>query len=443
MVVRGGSVVFERFWEPYSPHLRHKLYSLSKSFTSVAIGIAIDEGLLSTSTLLSEIFTDEFARFQDRIPERTRRMTIRHLLTMNTGQSFEYWQENNIEGFLTSPVEFEPGTKFYYNTLATYMLSAAITRLTGLPLAVWLKPRLFDPLGIEAYWETDGETGINLGGVGLNVRTEDLAALGQLLLNKGLWNGKRIVSEEYIATATSNLTPSNHGQNSVDWCLGYGYQFWQCTPPGVFRGDGMFGQFLVCEPETQTVIVVTSNVDMGRVMELLWEFLNGLKSSEAAPATLPPERSLLTVNPNAEAYPSFRAVYRITLDEKAPARLPLTEISFDFTMPGEGLLLMYAGNAPAALTLLLKQSGWYSTAATYLPDYFFASNGGYFGRAQVYGEWLNDTLTAKVWFSETPCLDEWQFEFSPDRESVSVSYRGYTYDSKFEKIGSGARSVNS
>jgi CubicO group peptidase (beta-lactamase class C family) len=421
--------------------LRHKLYSLSKSFTSVAVGIAIDEGLLTTDTLLSEIFTDEFTRLQDRIPERTRRMTIRHLLTMNTGQSFEYWQENNIEGFLTSPVEFEPGAKFYYNTLATYMLSAAITRLTGLPLAVWLKPRLFDPLGIEAYWETDGETGITLGGVGLNVRTEDLAALGQLLLNKGLWNGKRIVSEEYIATATSNLTPSNHGQNSVDWCLGYGYQFWQCTPPGVFRGDGMFGQFLVCEPETQTVIVVTSNVDMGRIMELLWELIAGLKSSDIEPAELPPERSLLTANSNAEAYPSFRAVYRITLDEKAPARLPLTEISFDFTVPGEGLLLMYAGDAPAALTLLLKQSDWYSTAATYLPDHFFASNGGYFGRAQVYGEWLNDTLTAKIWFSETPCLDEWQFEFSPDRESVDVSYRGYTYNSKFEKIGSGARKV--
>jgi CubicO group peptidase (beta-lactamase class C family) len=435
MILKNGSVIFERWWEPYAPNLRHKLYSLSKSFTSVGVGIAIDEGLLTVDTLLSDIFKDEFDRLGSKIPERTRRMTIRHLLTMNTGQSSENWADNNIEGFLTAEVEFEPGTQFNYNTLATYMLSAAITRLTGMPLAEWLKPRLFEPLGIDAYWEDDERTGVNLGGVGLNVRTEDLAALGQLLLNKGVWNGKRVVSEDYVITASSNLVPSSHGDGSVDWTLGYGYQFWQCQPKGVFRGDGMFGQFIVVEPETQTVIAVTSNVDMGRFMELMWQLLADMKTS-VTDTEIPPEHSYLTVSEKSEPYPNFRAAYKVTLDEGAMARFPLSEVSFDFSN-GECLLLMYAGASTAALPLLLKQSGWYSAAAVYAPDRFFASNGGYFGRAYIFGEWYGDALVAKVWFNETPCLDEWKFEFSPERGSVTVSYRGFAYNSKFEKIGSG------
>ncbi|MDR0858480.1 MAG: beta-lactamase family protein [Oscillospiraceae bacterium] len=439
MIVKNGSVIFERFWKPYAPNLRHKLYSLSKSFTSVGVGIAIDEGLLRTDTLLSDIFGEEFERLGDRIPERTRRMTIRHLLTMNTGQSYENWAENNIEGFLTAEVEFEPGTAFNYNTLATYMLSAAITRLTGESLAQWLKPRLFEPLGIDAYWETDGETGINLGGVGLNAHTEDLAALGQLLINKGLWNGKRIVSEEYVAAASSNLTPSNHSANSIDWTLGYGYQFWQCQPKGVFRGDGMFGQYIICEPETQTVIAVTGNAEMQSVMELFWTLLAEMKTPKLASAELPPERSLLTVSAAAAPYPDFRAVYEVTPFENAMPRFPLTSLSIDFSAEGECLLLMYAGTAPAVLSLLLNQSGWYYTAATYLPDRFFSSDGGYYGRAYILGEWSGDTFTAKMWFNETPCLDEWKFEFSPGRESVTISYRGFAYNSRFEKVGVGLR----
>jgi CubicO group peptidase (beta-lactamase class C family) len=143
MLLKDGKVVCERWWAPYAPQYRHELFSLSKSFTAVAIGIAVDEGLLTVDTLLSEIFSDEFKRLGGRMDEEMRRMKVKHLLTMTAGLDYENWGQNNIMGFLSSHVRFEPGTLFNYHTLSTYMLSAAITRLTGQKMADWLKPRLY------------------------------------------------------------------------------------------------------------------------------------------------------------------------------------------------------------------------------------------------------------------------------------------------------------
>ncbi|MBW7461807.1 serine hydrolase, partial [Paenibacillus sepulcri] len=152
---------------------------------------------------------------------------------------------------LAAPVEHEPGTHFVYNSGATYMLSAILQKVTGQTLLEYLQPRLIEPLGIKgAAWDVCPR-GINVGGWGLNVTTEDIARFGQLYLQKGMWNGQRLLTEEWIAEATSSQISNGDGGVN-DWAQGYGYQFWRCRH-GVYRGDGAFGQFCIVMPEQDAV----------------------------------------------------------------------------------------------------------------------------------------------------------------------------------------------
>ena len=174
--------------------------------------------------------------------------------------------------FLAQPVPFKPGTHFLYNTSATYMLSAIVQKATGMTVLDYLKPRLFEPLGIEhPTWETSPQ-GITTGGFGLSIRTEDIARFGQLYLQKGTWNGKQVVPAAWVEAATARQT-SNGSDPKSDWEQGYGYQFWRCRH-GAYRGDGAFGQFCVVMPEQDAVIAITSGVkDMQGVLNLVWNKL--------------------------------------------------------------------------------------------------------------------------------------------------------------------------
>jgi CubicO group peptidase (beta-lactamase class C family) len=250
MVVRHGHVVAEGWWAPYAAPLKHTLYSLSKSFTSTAVGLAIGEGKFTVEDSVLSFFPDDApAEMNDNL----KAMKVKHLLTMSSGhvkdtiqpmrKSTDTWAKT----FLSQPVEREPGTFFLYNTGATYMLSAIVQKTTGQPLIKYLRPRLFDPLGIVGEdWEMDPQ-GINTGGYGLRVRTEDIAKFGQLYLQKGKWNGKQLIPSEWIDQATktqiiSNSSKPSRPREEDDWAQGYGYQFWRCRPGG-YRADGAFGQF--------------------------------------------------------------------------------------------------------------------------------------------------------------------------------------------------------
>jgi hypothetical protein len=205
-------------------------------------------------------------------------MRIRDLLTMNTGhnedatgkmtQNASSW----IKGFLSLPVEHKPGTHFVYNSAATYMLSAIIQKVTGKKLIDYLTPRLFEPLGIQhPEWESSPE-GMNIGGWGLKVRTKDIASLGQLYLQKGLWQGKQLIPTAWVEEATKKQT-SNGSNPESDWEQGYGYQFWMCRY-GLYRGDGAFGQYCIVFPKQDAVLAITSGTaDMGAIMKLVWKHL--------------------------------------------------------------------------------------------------------------------------------------------------------------------------
>lgn len=285
MIVRHGKIVAEGWWNPYNADSPHLLYSLSKSFTSTAIGLAVAEGLVSLDDPVSSFFPN---KAPEKPSKNLESMRIRDLLRMTTGHASDSYgriqghPDGWVAGFLSLPVEHKPGSIFIYNTGATYMLSAILQKVTEQTLVDFLKPRLFDPLEIKKpYWRSDPE-GINVGGTGLFVTTLDIAKLGQLYLQKGNWKGKQILSEEWVTQATS-LQTSNGSNPESDWDQGYGYQFWRCRH-NIYRGDGAFGQYCIVMPEHDAVIAITSGSNnMQGILNLVWKHLLPTMDEKALP----------------------------------------------------------------------------------------------------------------------------------------------------------------
>jgi CubicO group peptidase (beta-lactamase class C family) len=284
MLLRHGKVVAEGWWNPYEAQFVHSLYSLSKSFTSTAIGLLVKEGKLDIHAKVMSFFPEDLPANPG---ENFSAMTVRHLLTMNTGHAADTLpkmrasKDTWVRTFLAQPVEFAPGTHFLYNTGNTYMLGAILYKLTGQTLEQYLAPRLFQPLGIKGYdWETSPQ-GSNTGGYGLRVKTEDIAKFGQLYLQKGQWKGGSILTKAWVEEATSAQTTSQ--VNNGDWSQGYGYQFWRCTH-NFYRGDGAHGQYCIVMPEHDAVLAVTEqSPDMQQSMNIIWDTLPAGMHASALP----------------------------------------------------------------------------------------------------------------------------------------------------------------
>jgi CubicO group peptidase (beta-lactamase class C family) len=302
MVVRHGRVIAEGWWNPYNAEYNHVLYSLSKSFTSTAVGFAVAEGRLSIDDEVLRFFPDDGPT---NASGNLRAMRVRDLLIMSTGHQDEppvTPESMSVKSFLAQPVPHLPGTHFKYNTPATFMLSAMVQKVTGQTVLDFLRPRLFEPLGIERpVWETNYQ-GIPLGGYGLRVRTEDIAKLGQLYLQRGRWRGKQLLPAEWVAMATAKQT-SNGSNPSSDWNQGYGFQFWRCRH-NAYRGDGAFGQCCVVMPDQDAVVAITSGVkDMQALLNVIWDKLlpalqtRALRRNPAAGAQLKDKLAHLEVRP--------------------------------------------------------------------------------------------------------------------------------------------------
>ncbi|MFN2601396.1 MAG: serine hydrolase domain-containing protein [Gemmatimonadaceae bacterium] len=298
MLVRHGHVVAECWWKPYDANTPHSLFSLSKSFTSTAVGLAIAEGKLSLDDQVLKFFPEDAPPEPS---ENLRAMRVRDLLRMSAGHQTEgeWWQsaamqvpsdERLTKMFLAHPVPFKPGSHFLYNSPATYMLSAIVQKATGATVLDYLRPRLFDPLGFENPTWMASLDGVTFGAVGLSVRTEEIARLGQLYLQKGMWNGRQLIPAAWVAEATKLQTSNGSSPNS-DWDQGYGYQFWQSRHG--YRGDGAFGQYMIVLPEQDAVVAITSGVrDMQSVMEIVWNKLLPAMSSGSLPEDASAQRAL-------------------------------------------------------------------------------------------------------------------------------------------------------
>ena len=287
MIVRNGKVVAEYWFGENAANKPHVMYSVSKTFTATAIGFAIQEGLLKVTDKVTTFFPDQLPK---EVNLKLQALEIGHLLTMTVGHDVDPTgvlrqqdEKDWAKAFLAFPLLHQPGSQFVYNSLATYMLSAILQKVTGQRLLEYLQPRLLRPLGIVgATWDQSPQ-GIDIGGWGLKVKTEDMAKLGQFYLQKGQWNGKQLLPESWFDEASAARVPSLPAgvkkenlkveAKDSDWMQGYGYQLWR-SRHNSYRADGLNGQFILILPEKNAVIVTTANIpDMQAELNLIWEYL--------------------------------------------------------------------------------------------------------------------------------------------------------------------------
>jgi CubicO group peptidase (beta-lactamase class C family) len=306
MLLRHGKVIAEGWWNPESAEKPHVLHSLSKSFTSTAIGLAIAEGKLKLDDHVLQFFPDGAPADPS---DNLKAVTVRDLLTMTGGHDTEPKADKSgplVKTFLAHPFAHKPGTHFQYNTMGTYTLSAIVTKVTGQTELEYLKPRLFEPLGIEnPRWETSSE-GYSLGGYGLYLRTEDIAKFGQLYLQKGKWNGRQLVPESWVEQATCKQTPNDqesHSKMGPDWQQGYCFQFWRCTH-NAYRGDGAAGQLCVVMPDKDAVVAITADTgSMQGELNAIWDNLYPAFQAEPLPNDVAAQEKLRQEEANLVAHP--------------------------------------------------------------------------------------------------------------------------------------------
>jgi hypothetical protein len=292
MIVKHGHVIAEGWWAPYRADVPQLLYSLSKSFTSTAIGIAQSEGLLSIDEPVVSFFPDKVKKDPS---DFVAGLKVRHLLSMSSGHVEDTWPAISASGsdyighFLDIEPEKRPGTTFCYNQGCTYALSAIISRLTGVTLLEYLRPRLFEPMGMEAVeWLTSRE-GITQGFTGLYLETESIAKFGVLQLQLGDWKGARLAPAEYLVQAHTKQVANVETSPDPDWQQGYGFQFWVCRH-GAYRGDGAYGQLCVVVPQYDAVVVCTAGTpEMQMELDALWEYLLPALSESSGPEPLADE----------------------------------------------------------------------------------------------------------------------------------------------------------
>ena len=426
LVLRHGHVVAEGWWDPYGPTRPHVLYSLSKSFASTAAGLAASEGLLSLDDLVLSFFPDEAPAVPD---ANLAAMRVRHLLAMATGHDQDTTGRmrddesgNWAKAFLALPVAHTPGSHFVYNSGATYMVSAIVQKATGQTLLDYLAPRLFGPLGITGQtWESSPQ-GVNVGGWGLNITTEDIARFGLLYLQEGVWQGTRLLPAAWVAEATSKQVSNGDDPNS-DWAQGYGFQFWRCRHDA-YRGDGAFGQLCVVLPAQDAVVAITAGTrDLGGVLNLLWDHLlpamgpDSLPDDPAGQAALSRRLAGLTLpSPSGErTSPTAARVSGKTYRFGPPAASGAEE-------SGTVSAVWEFADAGATLTLRDKDGehqieagadGWRPGTTTYTRPLYPSVAGR--------GVWTDpDTYTLTLCFNETPFVLTLIARFTDDRVTLNV-----------------------
>lgn len=290
MALKNGKVIYEDYFAGTAPDSLHEVYSVSKTVLALAAGFAVEEGRFSVDDKVIDYFP---GILPGNVSDTLSSMTIKHLLTMTCGMeetpkllsafkgdtSFSW-----LEEFFASQQAHMPGTEFYYNFFATYILAAIIQKQVGMNIMDYIRPRLLEPLKItDMQWEISHE-GICVGGWGMRLCPEDMAKLGQFLLQRGKWKGRQLISSQWIDTMTSNLVdsrpinafvvdrdPIKLSDPANDHTQGYGYYVWQGRAH-TYRMEGILGQFVIVSPARDLVLVITSNSNMDqRYMDIIWK----------------------------------------------------------------------------------------------------------------------------------------------------------------------------
>jgi CubicO group peptidase (beta-lactamase class C family) len=448
MLVRHGHVVAEGWWTPYDRQTPHVLFSLSKSFTSTAVGLAISEGKLSLDDQVLKFFPDEVPAEPS---NNLKAMRVRDLLRMNTGNQTEApirvadpkSPESWTRTFLAHPVPFKPGTHFLYNSPATFMLSAIVQKVAGMTTLDFLRSRLFDPLGFKDPQWISNPQGITVGAYGLSARTEDIANFGQLYLRIGMWNGKQLIPPSWVEQATSVQT-SNGSAPTSDWDQGYGYQFWR-SRHNSFRGDGAFGQYCMVIPELDAVVAITSGVrDMQKVMNLVWDKLLPAMKAKRLPENAAAHRQLesklagLSVKfPNGNASSAMAANLSGKWFELAENNRGVKAVSLDFKGTSPTLNVR---TASGETSMPIGFNSWARSRATFTNGLDRALSVPSNPLVAASGAWSSEnTFTVKIVLYETPFYSTVNFKFDGDRLVVDSEHNVAFGPTKVQQMSGQAR----
>ncbi|WP_022881764.1 serine hydrolase domain-containing protein [Gryllotalpicola ginsengisoli] len=403
VIARFGRVAAEAWWHPYAPDEPHMMFSVSKAFTSMAVGLAIAEGALGLDEPTHAVFPEH-----PEVPGQT----IRHLLTMTTGHDRDSFalmrpmpDRDWVRVFFELAAPYPPGEHFVYDTGASYVLGAAVSRRTGLSLTDFLQPRLFEPLGWpRPHWERDPR-GQEHAGTGLKLTTRQLAEFGQLLLQRGRWEGRQLVPADYVEAASAHQT-RNPWFASHESRIGYGFQLWRSTHG--FRADGMWGQFAAVIPELQLVVATTSgSFDANRILETAWRHLLPGVDPAFAPPTGHPDGAVFT--------PGGRRVPDPVFDEADASReaalsgirfrlqgnrLGVDELTVEFAPDQVALVL--SGSGIVAERLVAGRGGWVPGRTALwpeeqLPEVPYAAWAGWTGGALEVHQQLTGTPLRRIW----------------------------------------------
>lgn len=336
LILRHGRILCAAAYGAQTLDAPKYTFSACKSVTSLAIGLLMDDGLLHPEDKVADIFAQEIT---STIQRRLKNLTVEDLLTMRSGIQFSELQTQTesdwLRGILSDALTFEPGTQFQYNSLNSYLLSAIVSKISGKSMSEFLKERLFDPMGItDVLWECC-PTGIEKGGWGLYIRPEDMAKLGQLILQNGIWQGTTLLSRAYIAAATKahSSPPAEIGE------FDYGYQIWVGRKENTFLFNGMLGQNVLGYRNSGILVVTNAGADTNyqesRYFEIVDRYFGG-----SFPEKIPENLDAWT---QLEKYTESLSLYNQpfgTLDEKAAPFLDKSFRAADDHAPSTGLLPM-------------------------------------------------------------------------------------------------------
>lgn len=445
MLLRHGKVVAEGWWNPYQPGLKHTLYSVSKSFTSTAVGFAVNEGRLSINDKVVSFFPKDLPAV---ISPYLAGLTVKDLLCMLEGQdpdptlTIANRDSNWVKGFLATPFVNKPGEHFLYNTMGVYILAAIVEQKTGQHLVDYLKPRLFGPLGIKGEdWENSPQ-GIDVGGWGLRLRTEDMAKMGQLYLQHGKWNGQQVLPAQWVADATTSYNSEgpvwarNVPKDSSDWKQGYGYLFWRCRHHA-FRADGAFGQLIVVMPEEDAVVAVTCETrDMQDEVNLIWDHLlpgmhkGALPPDPAAAAELQAKLAALALPlPSGKTIDNLEDSLSGKTFSMASNDLAVEWMHFDFT---GGLCSVDLNLGDKVYNLRFGAGKWVRGETTLPAPNMRVQQVSMLAPLQVAGSyvWTDDhTLELVLRYIETPHTERFDCHFDGNKLSASLE-RSMDFGSK-------------
>lgn len=354
MFIRHGKVAAECSRFPFTTDTVHCMYSISKNITSLAVGFAVNEKLLSLDTRLLDIFPEFTPAKRDR---RLEKLTIKHLITMTSGKEPSYLLDKTkgdwAHQLLNTKWTADPGMHYRYTSENIYMLCAVIQKLTGQTVVEYLRPRLWEPLSIETpYWETD-ENGIEAGGWGIQLRAEDFAKIFVCIEQRGMWQGKQVIPFKWLNEAVLNYKRSfRNGEPGGTKTSGYGYTFWRDEEN--FYGEGMFGQIGYTIQSKDFVFIVTSGqCDTGKLWRAFRAYLQEafITPIPDAPANEELNRLFSTRRLDIIPAPGERSPLEQRIEGKKidlPKNTLLNAINMPFSVlpiPARFMLLYRAGNA--------------------------------------------------------------------------------------------------